>query len=510
MEWTKKQAKEALKQYREKLALIKSGATINPFETEEERQGIIQRLKDDPGFMSDFLFPHYATSKYAWFHVRLAKAVLKNKLIRRLVKWGRGLAKSVWVNIKIPIYLWINGEDVYMVIIGNNEKKAIQLLSDVQAEFESNPRLIHYFGEQKLTGSWSDGDFETKDGRFIGQAFGMGQDVRGLRKKHRRPNYCVCDDLEDKDTVKNPKRQDEYVDWIVDSLLKTMDGDTRRFLYANNDPFPRSILGQLAKLHPNWDVDEVKAYNKVTHKPAWPEKYTPDYYRTIEQEDGTLSAHAEYLHEPHVKGKIFTDDEFQWIKLPKLNHFKFIVGHWDIAYTDNEGSDYNAARVWGLYDGNFYYIDSIVKQCKMRAALEWMVDFDKNLPSTVVVHWQFESQFWNDEVKRIIKEVEHENDWKLYLKKVDPPKGIRKYDRILRLKSYYQNGRMFFNEKKVAHNYTQEGLKQLKGIEPGYRTKDDAPDADEHCIKELEKHNKRGAGGRTRSGKMRKNKRRRA
>ncbi|PTN08050.1 terminase family protein [Mangrovibacterium marinum] len=504
----KKDAKEAVKRYKAKLELIKNGSTVNPFETDEERANLIKRMQDDPAFMVEFLFPHYATAKSAWFQIRLAKAVLKNKRVRRLVKWGRGLAKSVWCDTIIPIYLWINGENVALLIVGNNEKKAIQLLSDVQAEFESNPRLIHYFGNQKLSGSWSDGDFRTKDGRFIGWAIGMGQDARGFRKQSQRPNLIVCDDLEDKDTVKNPKRQDEIVKWIEDSLLKTMDGDTRRYLHPNNDPFPRSIQGELAKKHPNWEVDEVKAYDKVTYVPAWPEKYDNNYYRE-QEEDGILSAYAEYLHEPHTEGKIFKDEQIQWVKLPALNHFKIIVGHWDIAYAGTPTSDYNAVRVWGLYDSCFYYIDSFVKQSKMRAALEWMVQFQGSLPPSVIVHWRFESQFWNDEVKRTIDEVEDEFNCKLNIVKVDTPKG-KKYDRILTLQPYYQNGRTYYNAKKKGHNYTQVGLEQLKGIEPGYRTHDDAPDADEQAIKYLEKHNKTGRSGAMRTGKMRKNKARRA
>ena len=142
--------KIALKKYREKLKLIKSGATVNPFETPEEKEAVINRMKSgDIAFIITFLFPHYADAPPAWFHIALIKAVIKNKIIRRLVRWGRGLAKSVVCDVFVPIILWIMDETVYLVLIGNNEKKAKQLLSDVQAEFSANPRLIHYFGEQK-------------------------------------------------------------------------------------------------------------------------------------------------------------------------------------------------------------------------------------------------------------------------------------------------------------------------------------------------------------------------
>lgn len=529
----KAENKQAIERYKQKLQLIKSGATVNPFETPEEKQAVIDRAKKDVRFFVSEFFPHYATSESADFQIDLANRVKRNNKCREIVRWGRGLAKSVWCDTLIPMWLWVNGETVNMLIVGNNQNKAVQLLSDIQAEFEANAKLIHYFGEQKLSGSWADGDFKTKDGRFIGWAIGMGMDARGFRKQSQRPNYIVCDDLEDKDTVKSPVRQDELVKWIESSLLKTMDGETRRYLHPNNNPFPRSIQEELEKRHPKWHVHLVKAYDKVTYVPAWPQKYGPDYYREIE-EDGILSAYSEYLHEAHIEGSIFKNEQIQWKRLPALNHFTAICGHWDIAYAGTPTSDFNAVRVWGLYQGEFYYIDSFVRQSKMREAVQWMCDFQKDLPATVTVHWSFESQFWNDEVKRTIKEVETENQesiktkteqvgvnvirneacssqnkFSLNLVKVDTPRQ-KKYDRILQLQPYYQNGRIYYNEKKQGHNYTQVGLVQLFGIEPGYRTHDDAPDADEQAIKRLEKHNNTGARGAHRSGKMNKNRSRRA
>lgn len=512
----KAEDKQALEKYRQKLELIKSGATVNPFETPEERKAVIDKAISDYAYMVREFFPHYATSETADFQVDLAKKVKKNKRARYLVRWGRGLAKSVHCDILILIWLWMSGEDVYVVLIGNNETKAKQLLSDVQAEFEANPKLIHYFGEQKMAGSWSDGDFETKDGRFIGQALGMQQSTRGIRKKARRPNIVIADDLEDRFTVKNPKQQDEIVTWIEKDVIPMMDGETRRYLHPNNDFAPRTIQNQLEKKHPKWIVHRVNAYDPVTYVPAWKAKYGANYYREVEEDIGILAAYAEYNHEPHVEGKIFRNDQIQWKKLPALNHFEAICCHWDIAYAGNPDSDFNACRAWGLYKGEFYYIDSFVRQSKMKEALQWMCDFKKSLPPTVTCHFSFESQFWNDEVKRTIKEVEADNQDKnskeifsLNLVKVDTPRQ-KKYDRILQLQPYYQNGRIYYNEKKQGHNYTQVGLVQLFGIEPGYRTHDDAPDADEQAIKRLEKHNNKGARGAHRSGKMNKNRSRRA
>src|SRR5690606_10453124 len=127
--------------------------------------------------------------------------------------WGRASAKSVLNCILLPFWLWMRGEPMYLVIIGNGADRAKQLLEDVRAEFEANPQINKDFGIQHNPGSWEDGFFITKGG-FIGQALGMGQSVRGLRVKSKRPTHLVPDDTETKDLLKNPKRMNENVRWI--------------------------------------------------------------------------------------------------------------------------------------------------------------------------------------------------------------------------------------------------------------------------------------------------------
>lgn len=482
MKLADKQAKE---RYLKKLRVIREGTAINPFETPEEKQEIISRLRKDPAFLSEFLFPHYSSAKPGWFHIRLAKFVLKHKRFRRLIRWGRGLAKSVWVVVFIPIFLWINDEFIYAVIVGNNKDKADDLSDDLKAEFESNQRLIHYFGNQVMPGHWESGDFRTKDGRLFCKALGMGQDCRGLRKGSIRPNYIASDDLEDKDTIKNPKRQDEVVEWIENALLKTMDGDIQRYLHPNNDPWPRSIQNQLEKRHPNWSVDLVEAYDEATYEPAWKEKYDGNYYRELEEEDGAISCRAEYNHKHFVEGKVFTDDLIQWGKRPRLDHFKHIVGFWDVAYSGN--NDYNAVKAWGLHGFNFWCLKAFVRQCKMIEAIRFMYQYQAILPPSVLIHWRVEEQFWNDPLRDALKEAEREFKKPLNIV-ISPKPKVKKFDRLMSMHPYYQNGRTYYDETEYSNNDMQTGINQLKGIEPGYRTHDDSPDADEQAISYLSQY----------------------
>lgn len=478
--------KIALERYRKKLELARSAGVRNPFESNKEKSEAIELCKEDFAAMVKRYFPHYADADTPDFHIDFATKVRKAQTFKGMCVFGRALAKSVLNNMLIPFWLWMRGEPVYFVLIGNNFDRAKQLLEDIRAEFEANPQIIADFGEQFNPGNWEGGFFITKGG-FIGQALGMSQSVRGLRVKNKRPTHIVADDTETKDLLKNPKRMNENVRWIERDLIPTMDGPIRRYIHVNNRSAPVMMMTILRDKHPDWMWCQVNAYNPVTFEPRWKSKYSADYYKKIEKEIGTLAANAEFNNKPHVEGTIFKDDDFNFGQMPRLNQFKIIVGFWDVAYAGTPTADYNAIAVGGLRDKDFWNIANFCKQSKMKAALEWMANYQLNLPPTVIVHWCFEAQFWNDEVERTIEEVESKFKVNLNIVKIANPK-TRKYDRILTLQPYYQNGRMYTNEKLKANNDTQIGHSQLLGIEPGYSSHDDWPDAWQQCVNILEKY----------------------
>lgn len=484
----KKVDKQYYDRYQKKLDFISAAGKRNiRIETEKERKDAIERAKKDVKFCVERYFPHYATAECAPFHIEWANKVLKDKTFTGFAKWGRGLAKSVWNNVIIPFWIWLNEGDNYFVLISVSEKRAIRLLDDLKAEFEINPQIIADFGEQKNLGDWNEALWVTKGG-FIGQALGFGQSCRGLRVGAKRPKQYNIDDIETKQTIKNEKRQDEMVDYVEEELLPSMDGEEERMTISNNWFAPKMFVKTLSGKHPDWYVHEIKAYNPITYEATWTAKYKPGYYERKENKMGVSAAHAEYNHEPKLKGgKHFKEEYIQWGKMPRIDHFNVISGHWDIAYAGTPTADYNAVRIWGLKEANFWLMDCYVKQSKMAPAVKYMCDFQKNLPEGVTVLWRAESQFWNDEVKRTIAEVEEAEDVTLNIT-LNTNKR-KKYDKIIfELESRYQNGRIFYNEKLKSHRDTEIGLQQLYGIEPGYTGKDDAPDADAENISFLSKH----------------------
>lgn len=483
--------------YLKKLEMVQKSHDIDPFESKDEQTARIEKAKGDVVYMVVTYLPHYAIAECGDFQVEFANLVKENGLIKAFAEWGRGLAKSVWCNIIIPLWLWMNDEDVFFCLMSDSKDRAQDLLADVQAELEGNQLLINDFGEQKANGSWEYGDFSTIDQRFIGKSFGIKKKVRGVRIKHRRPTLWVIDDLETPDTIANPKTMRRQADRIERDILPTMtDENTRRLLYANNR-FARVMTQTiLQERHPGWYVHHIVAFDQATLEPTW-NYYSKEFYEQQIEDMGLVAALSEYCHITKIEGSNFSEDQIQWAKLPPLSEFKMILSHWDIAYTDNAKSDYNAIKVWGLHGRNFWLIDGYVKQSKMKLAVNWNCQYKKGLNDNLVNYiGQYESQFWNGEVQRSIDESEDENDIDLNLMKIATPHS-KKIQRMLTMQPYYQNSRIYYNEALKSHNDTQVGIMQLCAVEEGMTEHDDSPDADQQCISALDKY--------CSSGKKRKN-----
>lgn len=478
--------KQALERYRKLVQRISEQTTVDVFETETEKRQRIARLKNDyDAFVKYYFEKTYAMCDNAPFHIKLAKKVRRDRYIKLLLGWARGLAKSTHCDVLLPLWLWCNGDLKVMLLIGQTQEKANKLLGDLQAEFEGNQRLINDYGPQLGTGSWQDGNFATaNDCAFF--ALGVGQSPRGIRYHQFRPDYIICDDLDTKQVCRNPKRVREYANWICEDLIPCMDERGGRFIDVNNVFAKHTILTELRDTRSGFEYWQQDATD-TDFNPAWAAKYTKEFYMKLAADIGMLSFQAEFNNKPYVEGTIFKNEMIQWAEIPHLNHFDHIVAFWDVAYSDSKTADFNAIKVWGLKGSNFYLIKAFVRQCKMYDAIRWMFDYNDSLPSTVHVNFYFESQFWNDALRMVYEQVQAERGKSIPLIRSERSKA-NKFDRIVSMLPFYEQGRIFYNINEKVNNDVQVGIAQLMAIEEGSKEHDDSPDADKEAIDKLSRH----------------------
>lgn len=485
-----KDDKSALDRYLSKLRLISQYNNVNLNETKDEKAARITRLKKDYKACFEYYFPHYATCECANFQVEAAEYIRKNKECIDGEIWARGHAKSTHLDIGVPFWLWINDELDVTLLVGKNEDDAKILLSDLQAEFEANPQILADFGEQKMHGQWEDGNFVTKKGDCAFFSLGRDQNPRGVRYRNKRPSLIIFDDIDDDQLAENPKRVKRVVKRIFSAYVGTTDNLGCRIVFANNLIHREGIIAHIIEKIQSLKLfkSRVNFINALDEngEPTWHQKYSRDHFLKKQELMGDYNFQTEYQNNPQLEGKLFTDEQIVFSSIPRLDHMEAIVAHWDVAYSGGKTSDYNAIKIWGLKNKHFYCIKAFVRRCKMAEAIQWMIDFKKQLPKSVEITWRYESQFWNDALKMTLEDVNTKNKTDFGLVQCDR-NVTNKFQRIIAMQPYYQNTRVYYNANEKFNVDMQTGINQLKSIEQGYTSHDDSPDADAAAIDYLSK-----------------------
>lgn len=473
-------------------------ASAIPFGDNGEKQKArkAQALKDYNFFVRTY-FPTLTDCDCAEFQIKAANRVVKHNNEIAVFEWPREHAKSMHSNVFMPMWLMAHGKLNGMVLVGKNETDASNLLSDLQAQLQFNDLYAYDFGDQHNFGSWEEGDFTTKAGiRFV--ALGRDQSPRGLRKNEKRPNLAVIDDIDDDEIVNNPKRVRKVVEKIFGALFFALQIKDWRMIVAGNRIHAQSILAHIVgDIKPGAPKREGVFHSKIfaidpkTGQPAWKERYSLADINSKMKAAGSLMARREFFHENHVEGTIFKDQYIHWRKLDKLSSYKIIIGYFDPSFENKPTSDFKAVRVWGLTGEEKHCFAAFVRRAELGDAFNWMSKYEEGLPTGVGMIWYIEKQFFNRPIQDALF-AHNKKRKKAGLRPLvvisDNRQKEDKYTRIVRMQPAYENGLVAYNIEQIHNPDMIEGNNQLKGIEPGYKSPDDAPDADEGAWYFLDMH----------------------
>ena len=487
-----------IRDYEKHCRRIEQSTYIDISESPQEKLKRKKQLERDYITWFEYYFPMYAKSKSAWFHKRMANILIKNPVVNLLAEIYRSGAKSVHLDMGIPLYLYFTGELHFMLLVGETEPKAKRLISDIQGQLQYNQRLINDYGKRFKYGDWSDGDFTTSDdAKFL--AIGIGQNPRGAREGAERPDYIVVDDVDSKKRVKNDRLSREAHDWVWEDLKGTFDeGATRaRFVVANNNFHKNTIINQLKvtfKLNAKkarergqnskYYVLTVKAVKDLTSfEPNWPEKTSAAYWKQKFEDFPYRSFMREYMHTHIQDGAIFKPEHIRYKKRLQLRQYDALVFYGDLSYKDK--GDYKAMLLVGKAGREFHILKAFVRQSSRADVAYWLYNVyeDLNLKKYPVRYW-IEGLFAQDE---FVNDFDLEGDNRGYYIPVvadKDPKG-NKFDRIESMVGYFERGNVYFDLNIKDSEDTQTLIDQLLAFEKGSGANDDGPDALQSAIAKL-------------------------
>jgi predicted phage terminase large subunit-like protein len=484
--------KQAYEKWQEHCKLIQLRTTVDSAEDQRQRSLRIARCQKDYSAFVDYYFPHLAKSKTAKFQVRDANMVLSNKKLKAVFEWARGHAKSTHFGVMIPMWLMIQKEKEInvMILVSKSQDMACRLLGDLQAELMHNKRFIQDYGEQFNSGSWTDGEFKTLNGNlFI--ALGRGQSPRGIKDRGIRPDYVICDDIDDDELVKNQRRVNEAVNWTIEALYKTIDMGAGRFIIVGNRIGKKSILADVAKMDGVYHTI-VNSLDK-NGNPSWPEKWTREEVLEDIAFMGYRRAQKEHFNNPITEGAVFKNDWIRWKNVLPLHKYDMIVAYIDPSFKSTAKSDYKAIKVWGAWKNELHNIAAFVRQCTVGEMVRWLYDYHEQLPDSAVCYYFMEANFLQD---LILDEFEKEGELRGYQLPIAADKRSKpdKHQRIEAVSPLWERGFVYYNEALKNNPDMITGIEQTLAFEKGGTVHDDGPDADEGAIWILQRHNRQIRG----------------
>lgn len=215
----------------------------------------MKRAQRDFNFLAALAMP--LVFKYLWPGVYLAAFALivdKLALYRDFSKiafgFPRGFAKTTFVKLVI-LWIILFTRRSYILIIGSNEDKAVEILSDV-TDMLSESNIIKIFGNWKFAceeDNKKQSKFSFRGRDIILKAIGRGGSVRGVVSKHRRPDVMIFDDIQEREDADSEIEFRKLKSWFFGTALKAASPEGCLYLFlANMYPTPFSMLGHLRKL----------------------------------------------------------------------------------------------------------------------------------------------------------------------------------------------------------------------------------------------------------------------
>ncbi|MDB9498580.1 hypothetical protein [Nodularia spumigena] len=481
--------KKALEQYLILCKDIEKATPADPQEDQALKKKRITKLLNSYGDFFEYYFPNFAKSKTASFHIALANKAASDRELRAIFEGHRGCAKSVHVDMGLPLWLMFKGEMKCMLLVGQTEKKAFRLLSTLQAQLSYNRRIINDFGDQAVFGDWGEGEFVTKSGTAF-FAIGIGQSPNGTRKDEYRPDYIAVDDVDNRVVCKNPARVREYVDWILEDLIGCFDIGIQRFILTNSRIAKTSILATLVDLmvtkrkENKWWYQQINALDK-NGNPTWPEKYTKAHWHKVRAGTTLRAWNSNYMNNPIIEGVNFKHEWIKWKKLPALNKYDVLVVYCDPSFKATPGADFKAIKFWGKYKTELHLIKCMVRQCSLKTMVSWFYDLHESLPEDVTVDYWIEANMLQD---LLLDEFTKEGELRGFQLAIraDRRKKDDKFTRIESMTPLYERGFVVYNSDMKDDPDMQTAVEHLLAFEKGSGAPDDSPDADEGAIYKLQ------------------------
>lgn len=333
-----------------------------------KEQKIKKPLADFKTFILTY-FEHYITADFGDCQDQLINDIStfrnrnNRKPIRKTRAMPRGFGKSSIVTLFGILWLVLNGEHKFVIILSSNKNTASGFLQIIIDEIEQNDKLINDYPGllpamdfKKQTVAWRDSEIVFANNTRI-MALGWLNSVRGLRKKNHRPDLIICDDPDEEKDVNSETRMDRKYRWFDRAVLR-LGGILGVDVFVNYTTISENCVGEYIfknnQKYSEWDRKKYKAIETDKHGneySTW-EEGAPLKELLAEREADPLGFATEKQNEPLPEA----NQKFKG-RIQVYNFATLLYKNWigwtlalgvDLSLGKNEKSDYSAILGLGM------------------------------------------------------------------------------------------------------------------------------------------------------------------
>jgi predicted phage terminase large subunit-like protein len=325
-----------------------------------DRETLLMAGRSSAAFGKLFLPEHY-TRAFAPIHGSLFR-MIDSKEEKTALAAPRGFGKTTNVGLALPLRTICYKLASYICYISCTYGKASEDLDTLKKEITGNEPIYKVFGDLKGD-KWTEGIIETTNGVRV-VAKGAGNQIRGTKTGHSRPDLVIVDDLEDSEAVRNPDRRNYLKEWFYSDVINSI-APGGRILVIGTILHEDSLLQNLLE-DPEWTSMRLELFND-RYESNWPEYKTDNDIRLMIENyknRGMLDVlYREYRNLPIAtedacfRPEYFKDYEQEWLKDPNVRYVVII----DPAKTIKITADDTAIGCIGVNTAanRIYFVDCV-------------------------------------------------------------------------------------------------------------------------------------------------------
>lgn len=482
--------KQAMQEWEDLLLAISNSTPVDINETESDKRKRIKKLEADPEAWIKYYFPKYCFCEPADFQIKSFKRILKavSGFFQRRA-WFRGASKSTRRMFEVMYLKFVRKMRINALLISKSNDNAMRLLGTYMANFESNQRLINDYGMQEKAGSWTQGDFTTRDGSTF-RAVGAEQNPRGAKNEELRINMIIFDDVDDDEVCRNEDRVKQRWEWIEQAVIPTVDISAMFYIFFDNNIIAENSLAVKAAEFAD-DVEIINIRDEYGDS-SWPQKNSEEHIDGILSKISYASSQKEYFNNPISQGKAFA--EIQYGECPPLRKLQFALVYADPSPSNKDKpslkskaqNSCKAVAVLGYYNFKYYLYKCWVDNTGNSNFIDWLFAAKNYVGSATQLYIYIENNslqnpFYEQVLLPLIfaKSASHGSLGQT-------PDDAQKPDKWVRIEGTLEPlnrlGQLIFNIKEKDDNHMQRMETQFKGAHPNSRVLD-GPDCVQGGVK---------------------------